>query len=393
LKLYTTLDKKRGPDFDVLKPSWLHSLKTSDPTDKLAGFSDNVGSSQVDPRFKARLQSGHAKLLKKFPTHLDVHSYCPRRILPKPPTELNAKFAPILLLHECLFAPDNHAYDRFLDTLGQDCDDSDYQHVSGCERPWLRMDSRYFHESTLLQPTYSYSTTFQVNKISETTRAGSIMLRMSAPNHPSNLLLLCKIWEESFDAFIIAVDVLRLAPAVCEIQGLSGRSNIPDDRMLGYVYGPHPHFPHAPLAPIPALPFNHPLHIPPPSHLSLFVQFRSALLTQCFDERYNCPDEAENARWRSDLLEEEPYWDIDGDDFDYKNSPPSPVSLNLPNLIRKIEAWELDKSMEGSAAGKSGLGLDGEEDEVEDADQDNRSYVISSVLIIGNYEYESPRMQ
>jgi len=69
------------------------------------------------------------------------------------------------------------------------------------------------------------------------------------------------------------------------------------------------------------------------------------------------------------------------------------VSLNLPDLSRTIEAWELDKSMQGSAAGNSGLGADVEEDEVEDADQDNRSYVISSVLIIGNYEYESPRMQ
>jgi len=40
-----------------------------------------------------------------------------------------------------------------------------------------------------------------------------------------------------------------------------------------------------------------------------------------------------------------------------------------------MEAWELDKSMEGSAAGKSGLGLDGEEDEVEDADQDMFSHM------------------
>ena len=296
MKLYITLDKKKGLDFKVLTPSWIHSLKTSDPDDKLSEFSDNVGASGADSKFKVRLQSGHVSLLKNFPTDLAIHSYCPRQVLPEPPAKLGSKTAPFHLLHECLFAPDNHAYDRFLDILGHDCDDAYHQHISGFERPWLRMDSRYLHENTLLQPMYSYSTTSQVNKISDSTQAGSIILRMSAPNHPSNLLLLCKIWEESFDAFTVTVDVLRPNPAVCELQGLAGRAMFVEDRSLGFHYGPYTYFPHAPLAPIPARPFNQPLYIPSPSHLSIFIKFRSTLLTHCSNERYEYPDEAEDAR-------------------------------------------------------------------------------------------------
>lgn len=174
---------------------------------------------------------------------------------------------------------------------------------------------------------------------------------MSAPNHPSNIVLACKFWEESFDCFTIAVDVIRADPAVCELQGLSGRSSIIDDRKLAFYYGAYPHFPHAPLAPIAALPFDHPLHIPPPSHLALFVQHRSALLTHCSVERHYHPDEIENARWRSELVDEEPMWDLDEDDI-IDHSPPSPESPSLPELSQMIEAWELDKSVEGSAVGK-----------------------------------------
>ena len=128
--------------------------------------------------------------------------------------------------------------------------------------------------------------------IPRTTPTGSSMLRMSAPNHPSNLLLSCKIWEESFDAFTVTVYVLRP-------------------------------------------------YIPPSSHRSLLVHFQSALLTHCSNERYYYPDEAGNARWRSDLVEEEPYWDVDTN-FKHDNSPPSPLSLNLPDLSRTIEATRQD---------------------------------------------------
>jgi len=44
-------------------------------------------------------------------------------------------------------------------------------------------------------------------------------------------------------------------------------------------------------------------------------------------------------------------WDLDEDDI-IDHSPPSPESPSLPELSQMIEAWELDKSVEGSAVGK-----------------------------------------
>jgi hypothetical protein len=112
-------------------------------------------------------------------------------------------------------------------------------------------------------------------------RRGPVEVRNAAVSHLSNLMMVCKNFEEYLDNFGLYVDILRPQPISCRLEGWTTRSNVPDDAEMAFTLGSG-FFPQTPRDKLQSSQTSlDPDTLPAISRMSLYIHMYSALYASC----------------------------------------------------------------------------------------------------------------